>query len=52
MVLFVKKKFYGIDFGTTNTVVSFIGDNGKVNLVPLDEKSQNPFILRSVIYFS
>ena len=48
----MKKQFYGIDFGTTNTVVSFIDDNENVRIVPIDEKSQNQFVLRSVIYFS
>lgn len=41
---------YGLDFGTSNSVISFF-DGQKVRLLPIDDLAPDPMILRSVLYF-
>jgi len=43
---------YGIDFGTTNSSVSFLDRSGELRVLPIDAKAVNPTIVRSVIYLS
>jgi hypothetical chaperone protein len=48
----MKNGFYGLDFGTTNTVVAALDDQDKPQVIPIDTTSDNPTILRSVVYIS
>jgi hypothetical chaperone protein len=50
--MFNKKLSYGIDFGTTNSTVAYVDGNNKVIKLPLDPESENPTVIRSVIYAS
>lgn len=42
------KKIYGIDFGTTNSVVAVLED-GEVRVLPIIGNNQN--VMRSLIFF-
>ena len=39
---------YAIDFGTSNSLLSFVADNGAITPVPLDEQGSK--VLRSLLY--
>src|SRR5260221_2286484 len=41
---------YGIDFGTTNSSLSVVEENGHLRKVSLDPHAQNPSVMRSIIY--
>ncbi|MBX4205859.1 Hsp70 family protein [Candidatus Microgenomates bacterium] len=45
-----QKYAYGIDFGTTNSTISVVDDNGKPKQLDIDPEAFNPSIMRSVIY--
>ncbi len=47
-----KKISYGIDFGTTNSTVAYVDENNNILKLPLDPESENPTVIRSVIYAS
>lgn len=40
----------GLDFGTTNSSLSFLTD-GKITLLSIDESAQKPEVVRSALYF-
>lgn len=40
--------FHAVDFGTSNSLLSFVSDDGKITQVPLD--LNNNFVLRSLFY--
>jgi molecular chaperone DnaK (HSP70) len=42
--------FYGLDFGTTNSGISIMED-GKVKLLPIDEKAKTQEVVRSALYY-
>ncbi len=42
---------YGIDFGTSNSIVGAADENGLRGFVPLDPGAPDPSILRSLLYF-
>lgn len=39
--------YYAIDFGTSNSLLSFVGDDGKIYPIPLDQDSN---VFRSLLY--
>jgi len=39
--------YYAIDFGTSNSLLSFVGDDGKIRPIPLDQESN---VFRSLLY--
>lgn len=41
---------YGFDFGTTNSSISLLS-NGEPHLIPVDKKSLDPSVVRSLLYF-
>jgi hypothetical chaperone protein len=41
----------GLDFGTTNSSIALFRD-GEVELIPIDPLSEDPYILRSVLYIN
>jgi len=41
---------YGLDFGTTNSSISYLKD-GKPLLLPIDKNSSDPSVIRSLLYF-
>jgi hypothetical chaperone protein len=41
---------YGIDFGTTNSTVAIIDSNKSLSILPIDQQSSSPTVMRSVIY--
>ena len=41
----------GLDFGTTNSSAAVVQD-GKVQLIPLDEKNAAPEVLRSALFIA
>lgn len=47
-----KKIRYGIDFGTTNSTVAYVDKNNQIIKIPIDPESENPFVMRSIIYAS
>jgi hypothetical chaperone protein len=40
--------FYAVDFGTSNSLLSFISENGTITPIPLEKDSS--FVLRSLLY--
>ena len=42
---------YGIDFGTSNSIVGAASADGLKGFAPLDPKASNPAVLRSLLYF-
>lgn len=42
---------YGIDFGTSNSLLGAADENGQRGFAPLDPDAANPAILRSLLYF-
>ncbi|HYD50269.1 MAG TPA: Hsp70 family protein [Terriglobales bacterium] len=45
-------QYFGLDFGTTNSSLSWVGSDGKVELCSLDLTAVNPRVLRSLLYYS
>ena len=45
-------KAYGIDFGTSNSLVSAASERGVHSAVPLDPGAQDPTVLRSILHFA
>ncbi len=42
---------YGLDFGTSNSAISLLMDNGPVRVLPVDPGQKRPEIINSLIYF-
>lgn len=42
---------YAIDFGTTNSLLSFVKDKNNKKILNLDELNDDPSILRSIMYY-
>lgn len=40
--------YYAVDFGTSNSLLSYVSDSGKITPVPLDQK--NGLVLRSLLF--
>jgi hypothetical chaperone protein len=47
---FMRRLSYGIDFGTTNSSLSVVLENGTLKKISLDPHAQNPSVMRSIIY--
>jgi hypothetical chaperone protein len=43
---------FGLDFGTTNSSLTWVRHDGRVLLCPLDPPAPDPRVLRSLLYFS
>jgi hypothetical chaperone protein len=43
---------FGLDFGTTNSSLTWAQSDGRVSLCDLDPTAVNPHVLRSLLYFS
>jgi len=43
---------FGLDFGTTNSSLTWVRGEGQVALCDLDPAAANPHVLRSLLYFS
>lgn len=41
---------YGLDFGTTNSTIS-VSLDGKINVLPINFKSKDPYMFQSAMYF-
>ncbi|MFL5815401.1 MAG: Hsp70 family protein [Bdellovibrionia bacterium] len=42
---------YGMDFGTSNSLLGAADQNGDRGFAPLDPEASDPFVLRSLLYF-
>jgi hypothetical chaperone protein len=42
---------YGLDFGTSNSLLGAADKNGSRGFAPLDPKASDPMVLRSLLYF-
>lgn len=47
----MSKSAYAIDFGTSNSLVSYIHSNHKTKVLKIDENHSDPFTMRSLMYF-
>lgn len=41
----------GLDFGTTNTSLSVLAEDGSISLLKIDDSAQKPEVVRSALYF-
>lgn len=46
----MEKPFYGLDFGTSNSVMAF-ARHDTAEILPVDEYSSDPTVMQSVLYF-
>lgn len=45
-------QYFGLDFGTTNTSLAWVREDGSVTLCALDPPAPKPDVLRSLLYYS